>query len=229
MKTDVIIIGAGPTGLALALQFIRYGIDFIIIDKKEGTTPYSKAIGVQARTLEIYEQMGLADELIRLGAITEKARLVEGGEVRGEVPLGEIGKGMSPYPFLLIVEQGRHEKLLYDSIKSGRNDIRWKSELLTFTQDESGVIAKIQNADGETETIESKFLVGCDGAKSTVRRQLDIELGGSTFERLFYVADVEIDWDFAARFALCLSREEYDHCIFSNAWRKTISDRRDVS
>ena len=67
MTTDVLIIGAGPTGLALACQLIRYGIDFRIIDKKEATTPYSKAIGVQARTLEIYEQIGLADDLIALG------------------------------------------------------------------------------------------------------------------------------------------------------------------
>lgn len=63
MQTDVLIVGAGPTGLALACQLIRYGVDFVIIDKKETTTPYSKAIGVQARTLEIYEQMGLAEWL----------------------------------------------------------------------------------------------------------------------------------------------------------------------
>lgn len=196
MKTDVIIIGAGPTGLAFALQCIRFGIDFIIIDKKEGTTPYSKAIGVQARTLEIYEQLGLADDLISMGVITEKVRLVEGGQVRGEVFLGEIGKGLSPYPFLLIVEQGLHEKMLYDSIKSGRNDVRWKTELMSFSQNNEGVAAQVRNGDGETESIEAKFLVGCDGSKSTVRHSLGIEFGGSTFERLFYVADVQIDWDF---------------------------------
>lgn len=69
MQTDILIVGAGPTGLALACQLIRYGVGFVIIDKKETTTPYSKAIGVQARTLEIYEQMGLADKLIDLGKI----------------------------------------------------------------------------------------------------------------------------------------------------------------
>ena len=94
-KTDVIIIGAGPTGLALACQLIRYGIDFVIVDKNETTTPHSKAIGVQARTLEIYEQMGLADKLVDLGWKGEKARLIVGGEVRGEVSFADIGKGMS--------------------------------------------------------------------------------------------------------------------------------------
>src|SRR5688500_18246219 len=101
MQTDVIIVGAGPTGLALACQLIRYGVDFTIIDKKETTTPHSKAIGVQARTLEIYEQIGLADKLIALGAKAERARLFVGGKLRGEIELAEIGKGMSPYPFLL--------------------------------------------------------------------------------------------------------------------------------
>src|SRR5688500_19965935 len=95
IKTDVLIIGAGPTGLALACQLIRFGVDFVIIDRKETTTPHSKAIGVQARTLEIYEQIGLADNLVGLGAIAKKARLVVGGRVRGEIEFAEIGKGMS--------------------------------------------------------------------------------------------------------------------------------------
>ena len=88
MKTDVIIVGAGPSGLALAGQLIRYGVDFVILDKKETTTPFSKAIGVQARTLEIYEQIGLADKLISLGAIAGKARMIVGGEVRGGLQVG---------------------------------------------------------------------------------------------------------------------------------------------
>ncbi len=100
MKTDVIIVGAGPTGLSLACQFIRYGIDFVIFDKNETTTPHSKAIGVQARTLEIYEQIGLADNLVAQGAIAGKVRMVVGGEVRGEANFSEMGKGMSPYPFI---------------------------------------------------------------------------------------------------------------------------------
>mgnify|MGYP000016348125 CR=1 FL=1 len=84
-ETDVLIVGAGPTGLSLACQLIRYGIDFVLLDKKETTTPYSRAIGVQARTLEIYEQIGLAKNLIALGKPAEMVRLIESGEVRGEV------------------------------------------------------------------------------------------------------------------------------------------------
>lgn len=195
-KTDVIIIGAGPTGLALACQLIRYGIDFVIIDRKETTTPHSKAIGVQARTLEIYEQIGLADKLIDLGWKAEKARMIVGGEVRGEVDFSDIGKGMSSYPYVLIVEQGRHESLIHDFITSHGRHVRWQTELESFTQDDAGVSAVIKNGAGETETVEGKFLVGCDGAKSPVRHGLGLKFEGSTFERMFYVADVEIDWQF---------------------------------
>ncbi len=196
MNTDVLIVGAGPTGLALACQLIRYNIDFVIIDKKETTTPYSKAIGVQARTLEIYEQIGLADKLIELGAIAEKARMIVGGKVRGEAVFQDLGAGLSPYPYVLIVEQGKHETLLYDFIKEHGKDVRWQTELESFSQDSAGVTATVRNSNGEAETIEAKYLVACDGAKSPVRHALGLKFEGSTFERLFYVADVQIDWAF---------------------------------
>jgi 2-polyprenyl-6-methoxyphenol hydroxylase-like FAD-dependent oxidoreductase len=195
-NTDVVIIGAGPTGLALACQFIRHGVDFIILDKAEGITPYSRAIGVQARTLEIYEQIDLARSLVSQGLITERAMLLEGGEVRGELNFSDIGEGLSPYPFLLICEQSRHERLLYDFIKAHGRDVLWRTELESFSQDADGVRANVKTADGAMRTIEARFLVGCDGAKSIVRHALGMEFEGSTFERLFYVADVRIDWRF---------------------------------
>ena len=195
-NTDILIIGAGPTGLSLACQLIRYGVDFTIIDRKETTTPHSKAIGVQARTLEIYEQIGLADKLIGLGQKAEKARLFAGGKVRGHMDFTDIGKGLSPYPFLLIVEQGKHETLLYDHIRSNGHDVRWRTELTEFSQNESGVTAQLKTSEGKTETIEAKFLIACDGAKSLVRHSLGLEFAGSTFERMFYVADVDLDWEY---------------------------------
>lgn len=197
MQTDVLIIGAGPTGLALACQLIRYGVDFVILDSKETTTPHSKAIGVQARTLEIYEQIGLAKPLIAKGAVAEKARLVVDGKVRGEAEFGELGKGLSAYPFVLIVEQGKHEKILHEHIKAQGKEVLWQTVLISFTQDDSGVKANVRKANGDTEEIQAKFLVGCDGASSLVRHTLGLKFEGSTFERLFYVADVEINWNFS--------------------------------
>lgn len=196
MQTDVLIVGAGPTGLALACQLLRFGVDLLIIDKREGTTPHSKAIGVQARTLEIYEQIGLADDLIALGAPAQTAKMFAGGRQRGEIEFGELGKGMSPYPYVLFVEQGRHEALLYSFLKSHNKDVRWQTGLESFVQNPDGVVAQVQNTDGSTESIEAKYLIGCDGAKSIVRHSLGLTFEGSTFERIFYVADVQIDWKY---------------------------------
>ena len=207
MQTDVLIVGAGPTGLALACQLIRYGVDFLIIDKNETTTPHSKAIGVQARTLEIYEQIGLAKKLMAEGTLAKTARMIVGGKIRGEIVFGEYGKGMSPYPFFLFVEQGIHERILYDFIESHGKSVSWRTEVDSFTQDESGVTAQIKSSDGVTETVEAKYLVGCDGAKSLTRHSLGLEFSGGTFERLFYVADVQIDWDFRhGAFYVCLAK-----------------------
>lgn len=109
-KTDVIIIGAGPTGLSLACQLLRFGIDFVVVEQNEGVTQYSKAIGVQARTLEIYEQLGLSRRAIEDGEIANKVRLLAGGQVRGELQLGNYGKSISPYPYMLMLEQSKKRK-----------------------------------------------------------------------------------------------------------------------
>src|ERR1043165_2594385 len=101
INTDVIIIGAGPTGLSLACQCIRYGINFVVVEKNATVTPFSKAIGVQARTLEVYDQIGLAQPAIERGTIANRVRLIEGGEVRGEMNLGNFGKDLSEYPYML--------------------------------------------------------------------------------------------------------------------------------
>lgn len=208
VSTEVLIVGAGPTGLALACQLIRYGIDFVIIDQKEATTPFSKAIGVQARTLEIYEQMGLAEPLIARGRKTERVRLMQGGEARAEVELSRLGQGMSPYPYLLIVEQGKHEALLYQFIRENQREVSWQWILEDFKQDEQGVSATTVNAGGVSRQIDARYMVACDGARSPVRIALGMSFEGSTFERLFYVADVKLKWDFPHdMLTACLSRD----------------------
>jgi 2-polyprenyl-6-methoxyphenol hydroxylase-like FAD-dependent oxidoreductase len=194
-KTGVVIIGAGPTGLSLACQFVRHGVDFIIVEKNEDVTPYSKAIGVHARTLEIYEQIGLAQKALEQGAIAGKVRMLAGGEVRGEMDLSNIGEGLSPYPFVLMLEQSKNERLLYEYLRSRRKEVLWRTGLESFSQNDSGVAARVKTAGGTFQTIEAKYLVGCDGAKSRTRHALGLEFAGSTFERMFYVADAEVDWD----------------------------------
>src|SRR5687767_12807501 len=207
-NTDVLIVGAGPTGLALACQLIRYGIDFIIVDKREGITPYSKAIGVQARTLEIYQQINLAERLVDQGLIAKGVRLLEGGKEQAEVPLSTLGEGKSPYPFLLIVEQSKHEHLLYDFIKAHGHDVRWQTTLSDFSHDGAGVAGTIVNASDEEEMVQAQYLVACDGSKSFVRHSLGLTFEGSTLERMFYVADVQLKWEFPHdMLTACLARD----------------------
>ena len=196
MQTEVLIAGAGPTGLSLARQLSRFGIDHVIIDKREGTTPHSKAIGVQARTLEIYDQIGIANRLVEKGSIADHVRLIGKGEIRGELDLRSIGSGMSSFPFLLIVEQGVHEKIVYEDLVSAGGGVHWQTGMTSFECTETGVSAVIE-CNGRSQTIESQYLVGCDGAHSKIRHGLGLKFEGSTFERLFYVADVEIEWGFS--------------------------------
>ena len=196
-KTEVIIVGAGPTGLSLACQLIRYGIDFVVVEKNEGITPFSKALGVHARTLEIYEQLDLAQKAVARGTIAGKVRLLEGGRIAGEVDLSNIGAGLSAYPFMLVLEQSENERLLYQYVQSHGREVLWQSELESFAQDATSVTAHIKSSGGESQTISGKYLVGCDGPHSLVRHGLGLAFEGSTFERLFYVADVQIDWKFS--------------------------------
>jgi 2-polyprenyl-6-methoxyphenol hydroxylase-like FAD-dependent oxidoreductase len=207
IRTEVAIIGAGPTGLSLACQLARYGIDFVILEKNEGLTPYSKALGVHARTLEIYEQLGLAQSAVEQGAIASKARLLKGGEVRAELDLSNLGAGLTAYPYVLFFEQSKNEQLLYDYLSSRGKKVLWQTELASFSQTEEKVTAHAKTADGGSQRIEAKYLVGCDGPKSPVRHALGIKFAGSTFERMFYVADAQIDWNLRHdAFHVCLSK-----------------------
>ena len=210
INTDVIIIGAGPTGLSLACQLVRYGIDFVVVEKNESFTRFSKAIGVQARTLEIYDQIGLAQPAIKEGEIADMVRLIEGGEVRGEIQLGNFGKNLSQFPYQLMLEQSKNEELLYKYLRAHGREVLWNTELESFAQDADGVTARIKTAAGESQTIVGKYLAGCDGASSPVRHGLGLTFGGSTFERLFYVADARVDWELQHNsLYVCLAREVF--------------------
>ena len=210
VKTDVLIVGAGPTGLALACQLSRYGIDSLIIETNKSITPFSKAIGVQARTLEIYEQLDLAEKAVEQGTIAGKGRLIVAGEVRGEIEVSQLGQDLSPYPFVLMLEQSKNERLLYDYLKSQGREVTWQTTLKSLSQNESHVIAKVESEEGLSQTIQARYLVGCDGPKSLTRHALGLSFAGSTFERTFYVADAKVDWGFSHDAVhICLSPESF--------------------
>jgi 2-polyprenyl-6-methoxyphenol hydroxylase-like FAD-dependent oxidoreductase len=195
LQTDVIIIGAGPTGLSLAVQLLRYNINFVLIDQKEGVTELSKAMVVHARTLEIYDQIGLAERAITGGAVFQKVALMHGGQITAHLDFSDFGGQLSPFPFGLVFEQSKNEHLLYEYLQHHGKDVEWQTRLESLTQDANCVKAVVKTANGETQTISAHYLVGCDGASSLTRHLLGLTFAGSTNPRLFYVADVEMKFE----------------------------------
>lgn len=209
-ETDVVIVGAGPTGLSLACQLIRYGVDFVLIEKNEGPTPFSKALVVHARTMEIYDQIGLAQTAIERGEVNSSARLIEGGQVRADLDFSNIGEGLSAFPYVLALEQSENEKLLYEYVRTHGHEVDWQTTMDHLTMSASGVQLLYNGPDGTMGTIKAKYVVGCDGAKSEVRSELGLSFEGSTFERIFYVADVKLDWDLSHdALHVCLAKDAF--------------------
>ena len=124
MEADVLVVGAGPTGLMLANQLLRQGVRPLEIDRHSGSATETRALGVQARTLEIYGQLGIADEAIALGNRTTAANLWAEGRPTARVPVGDIGRDLSPYPFVLILGQDDNERLLGDLLRTQGGEVR---------------------------------------------------------------------------------------------------------
>jgi 2-polyprenyl-6-methoxyphenol hydroxylase-like FAD-dependent oxidoreductase len=186
---DVLIVGAGPTGLVLALWLAKLGVRARIVDRaaRAGTT--SRAVAVQARTLELYDQVGLADEVVAAGVKVDHVNLWSKGEKRGVIDLS-AGGGLSPYPFALMYPQDAHEKLLAARLAELGITIERGVEV---TELEPGVpAALLRHPDGRIERVEARFVIGCDGAHSPVRHALGIEFPGGTYSHVFYVADATI-------------------------------------
>jgi 2-polyprenyl-6-methoxyphenol hydroxylase-like FAD-dependent oxidoreductase len=188
---DVLIVGAGPTGLVLALWLTRLGVRVRIIDKTEQPGTTSRALAVHARTLELYRQMRLADAVVARGRPMAAINLWAAGRQVAHAELGDMGTGISPYPYVLIFPQDEHERLLIDRLHDAGVDVERGTELLGFDETEGRVLARIRRPDGGTDTCEAAYIAGCDGVHSVVRQTLAIGFPGGTYDHLFYVADVE--------------------------------------
>ncbi|HTA84571.1 MAG TPA: FAD-dependent monooxygenase [Bacteroidia bacterium] len=192
LRTEVVIVGAGPTGLSMAVQLLRYNIDFIILEKNEKTTPLSKALVVQARSLEIFQEIGLAEKAIKEGQITTGLNMFYKSKLRAKVNINKLGEGLSQFPYALSLEQSKTETLLVDYLKENNRTIRWKSEFKGYEQVDNRVIVSFNDETGQERKIEAQYPVGCDGASSMVRHKMGLELKGDTVPRMFYVADVKL-------------------------------------
>jgi 2-polyprenyl-6-methoxyphenol hydroxylase-like FAD-dependent oxidoreductase len=191
MRTDVLIIGAGPTGLVLALWLTKLGVKVHIIDKTSEPGTTSRAVAVQARTLELYQQLDLTDTMVSGGHKVPAVNLWVKGEPAARVGFEIVGADLTPYPFLNIFPQDKHERLLIDRLEQLGVTVARSTELIGFTDEGERVIARLREPDGTETNWEAAYIAGCDGARSVVRETLGTGFPGGTYRQVFYVADVE--------------------------------------
>jgi 2-polyprenyl-6-methoxyphenol hydroxylase-like FAD-dependent oxidoreductase len=178
MRSSVLIVGAGPTGLVLALWLSKLGIPVRIVDKAGSPATASQALVVQARTLELYRQLGLADAVLARGHRVFGLNFWANGRARARLPLDDLGAPVTPYQFIHIFPQDAHERLLIERLAGFGVQVERGLELLDWVETDIGVDARLRNARGGVEAIDAAFIAGCDGFHSTVREHTGIEFSG---------------------------------------------------
>jgi 2-polyprenyl-6-methoxyphenol hydroxylase-like FAD-dependent oxidoreductase len=190
---DALIVGAGPTGLALATQLLSFGARFRIIDRLYDRTRESRALAVQARTIELLQMLGIGEQLVARGNTSARLKLHLEGRAVAAVTLGDMGAVDTRFPFILFVSQAETEAVLSDYLDAAGVPIERGHELMSFDREDDGLRCVLQRADGERERVDTRFLIGCDGAHSTVRKQSGITFEGGTYPQSFALGDVEAD------------------------------------
>lgn len=189
-RLPVLIVGAGPTGLMMACELARRNIDFRIIDKKPERTLTSNAVGIQPRTLELLDQIGIVDRFLKKGHFCNAIHLYIKGKSIGRIPLSKID---SPYQFALMLPQNETEKLLLERLLEFKKEVERPLELVTLKQENNSIIVTVKDSTGKTEIITSDWLIACDGANSMVRQACNIAFPGEDLPDQFVVADATMD------------------------------------
>jgi 2-polyprenyl-6-methoxyphenol hydroxylase-like FAD-dependent oxidoreductase len=188
---DVLIVGAGPTGLMLANQLARWGVKALIIDRHSGPAQQTRAMAVQARTMEIYAKMGLIDEALARGAVAGAANMWANGRWTARIPVGDIGRDLSPYPYILMLGQDENERMLGTELVKHDVAIQWNTELVALDQSPDQVEVTLKQPDETLRKLKAKWVAGCDGSRSPVREMSGIGFPGAPYAQTFFVADTE--------------------------------------
>jgi 2-polyprenyl-6-methoxyphenol hydroxylase-like FAD-dependent oxidoreductase len=201
-ETEVLIVGAGPVGLALALELQRFSIRCRIVEKKGERSKTSKALGLQPRVSEVFGILGIKAEFDRRGFGDIRAVNFHSNgrtllRVAVQQPVDQAGRDACQ-PRLLIIPQSETEEILERTLERRGGIVERRSELVGFEQSPDGVRALIQSAEGGEggeERIAAQFLVSCEGAHSIIRKQAGFSFAGTTLPMRFLLADLTIDWD----------------------------------
>jgi 2-polyprenyl-6-methoxyphenol hydroxylase-like FAD-dependent oxidoreductase len=190
-STDVLVVGAGPVGLTLAGELQRRGIDHQIIDRRPRPEYFCKAVGVSPRTLEVWDQIGVLEEALRAGLFAAGVTVTVNGR---EGPTETAHWDAMPYGFLLL-PQYETERILREYLFRHGGRVQHAVALLGLTQTPNGVRARVAQAGREEQTVECRYVVGCDGTGSVVRRSLGLEYERASSPLTFMLGDVRVQWD----------------------------------
>ena len=179
IESPLLVVGAGPIGLSMACELVRHGVQCRIIDKAAERSQTSKALGIFPRTLEVFETMGVVDRVLDAGLRLRGLCLHNQKEQIARIDIGSVA---SPYPFVFSLPQSETERILIEHLHGLGVSIEREKELIGLTQTNSAVHAVIRGASGGEETIETPWLIGCDGAHSTTRHLLGLEFDGAPYD-----------------------------------------------
>jgi 2-polyprenyl-6-methoxyphenol hydroxylase-like FAD-dependent oxidoreductase len=191
-QVGVLIVGAGPTGLTLAAQLHALGASVRIVDRQLDRVHESRALAVQPRTLEVLRTLGISEQLIERGNDAVQLRLHVGERVV-PIRLFDVGLEDSAYPFLLFVSQAETEAVLNEHLAERGIEVERGVELVSFSTGERQVSCTLRHRDGSTGEVRARYLVGCDGAHSSVRRGAGIPFEGGRYPHTFVLGDLEVD------------------------------------
>lgn len=192
-RADVLVVGAGPTGLTMACELARHGITPRIIDKAPAPSDKSKAFGIHARTLELFENMGIVDTVLGQGNICNGFDMYNHGKPLVSVVFDSLP---TKYPYFLIIAQSDTERILNAHLESYGIRVEREKELVGIEREQDSLRARIRLNDGSEEFIDCSYIAGCDGAHSSVRHILDLEFKGAPYPYYWLLADCDLDWKY---------------------------------
>jgi 2-polyprenyl-6-methoxyphenol hydroxylase-like FAD-dependent oxidoreductase len=194
-RADVLISGAGPTGLMLACLLAHGAVPFRIFDLAEGRAKESRALGVWPKSMELFQGIGLIDRVLREGRPVHSASAYLNGRNLANISFSGIGRDDTPYPYIFILAQSASEEILEAALSDAGVKVEWRTTLAGFEVDGGKVKGRLKRADGSEEAVSARYLVGCDGASSEVRKLLKLDFIGGTYDAEFMLADANVAWD----------------------------------
>ena len=191
-RAEVLIVGAGPTGLTAAAELGRRDVAVRIVDRAPQPSCETKALGIQARTLELLDRLGVAEQAISRGLPVRRFNIFS---ERHRIASFDLGALPTLYPYILMLPQNQTEAVLAERLTELGTTVERGVELTDFHQQQDQVRAVLHRSDGTVEEVEANYLIGCDGPGSTVRERLGARFEGNVLEERFAVADLRVDWN----------------------------------